>query len=159
MSHIVYLALGTNLGDRSTNLRAAFKAMSPEIKVIVESKVYETPPWGYEDQPAFLNMAVKGETVLKPESLLKRLKQLEVQLGREQSFRWGPRLIDIDILFYDDLILESESLTIPHPRLHERAFVLVPLADIAPDFVHPVLKETIKELSVRVDTDDIHLYK
>ncbi len=159
MSYIVYLALGTNLGDRPANLRAAIETLPPEIKVIAESKVYETPPWGYEDQPAFLNMAVKGETVLKPDPLLKRLKRLEVQLGREQSFRWGPRLIDIDILFYDDLILESESLTIPHPRLHERAFVLVPLADIAPDFVHPVLKETIKELSVRVDTDDIHLYK
>ena len=123
------------------------------------SKVYETPPWGYENQPAFLNMAVKCETNLEPESLLKRLKQLEVQLGREQSFRWGPRLIDIDILFYNDLILESESLTIPHPRLHERAFVLVPLADIAPDFIHPVLKKTIKELLAGVNMDDIHPYK
>ena len=122
MSHIVYLALGTNLGDRPVNLRAAIKVISPEIKVIVESKVYETPPWGYENQPAFLNMAVKCETNLEPGSLLKRLKQLEVQLGREQSFHWGPRLIDIDILFYDDLILKSESLIIPHPRLQERAF-------------------------------------
>jgi len=100
-------------------------------------------------------MVVKCETNLEPESLLKRLKQLEVQLGREQSFRWGPRLIDIDILFYNDLILESESLTIPHPRLHERAFVLVPLADIAPDFIHPVLKKTIKELRKAVDKGDI----
>ena len=156
---IVYLALGTNLGDRPANLRAAMEALSPEIKVLAESKVYETPPWGYETQPAFLNMAVKCETALEPESLLKRLKQLEVQLGREQSFRWGPRLIDIDILFYNDLILESESLTIPHPRLHERAFVLVPLADIAPDFIHPVLKKTIKELLAGVNMDDIHPYK
>ena len=159
MSHIVYLALGTNLGDRPANLRAAVKAFSPQINVIAESKVYETPPWGYEDQPTFLNMAVKCETNLEPESLLKCLKQLEVQLGREQSFRWGPRLIDIDILFYDDLILKSESLTIPHPRLHERAFVLVPLTDIASDFIHPVLKKTIKELSVGVNIDDIHPYK
>jgi|SRR5271157_309933 len=159
MSHIVYLALGTNLGDRPDNLRAAIKAMSLEIKVIAESKVYDTPPWGYEDQPAFLNMAVKCETALEAESLLKRLKQLEVQLGREQSFRWGPRLIDIDILFYDDLILESESLIIPHPRLYERAFVLVPLADIAPDFIHPVLKKTIKELLAGTNIDDIHPYK
>jgi 2-amino-4-hydroxy-6-hydroxymethyldihydropteridine diphosphokinase len=156
---IVYLALGTNLGDRPANLRAAMEALSPEIKVLAESKVYETPPWGYETQPAFLNMAVKCETALEPESLLKRLKQLEVQLGREQSFRWAPRLIDIDILFYNDLILESESLTIPHPRLHERAFVLVPLADIAPDFIHPVLKKTIKELLAGVNMDDIHPYK
>ena len=112
-----------------------------------------------KNQPAFLNMAVKCETALEPESLLKRLKQLEVQLGRERSFRWGPRLIDIDILFYDDLILKSKSLIIPHPRLQERAFVLVPLADIAPSFVHPVLKETIKELLSSVDTNDIHPYK
>jgi 2-amino-4-hydroxy-6-hydroxymethyldihydropteridine diphosphokinase len=159
MNHIVYLALGTNLGDRSANLRAAIKALSPEINVIAKSKVYETPPWGYDDQPTFLNMAVKCETNLEPESLLKRLKQLEVQLGREQSFRWGPRLIDIDILFYDNIILESESLIIPHPHLHERAFVLVPLADIAPDFIHPVLKKTIKELLTGVDSNDIHPYK
>ena len=156
---IVYLALGTNLGDRLANLRAAIEALPSEVKVIAESKVYETPPWGYENQPAFLNMAVKCETNLKPELLLKRLKQLEVQLGREQSFHWGPRLIDIDILFYDDLILKSEPLSIPHPRLHERGFVLVPLADIAPDFIHPVLKKTIKELLASVDIDDIHLYK
>src|SRR5271157_5263317 len=160
MNHIIYLALGTNLGDRIANLRAAIEALSPEINVIAESKVYETPPWGYENQPAFLNMAVKGETALEPESLLKRLKQLEVQLGREQSFHWGPRLIDIDILFYDNLILKSESLIIPHPRLHERAFVLVPLAEIAPDFIHPVLKKTIKELlASSVDINDIHACK
>ena len=159
MNHIVYLALGTNLGDRPANLRAAITALSPDVKVIAESKVYETPPWGVEDQPTFLNMAVKCETALEPESLLKYLKQLEVQLGREQSFRWGPRLIDIDILFYDNLILNSESLIIPHRRLHERAFVLVPLADIAPDFVHPVLKKTIKELLTGVDVNNIHPYK
>ena len=104
-------------------------------------------------------MAVKCETNLEPESLLKRLKQLEVQLGREQSFHWGPRLIDIDILFYDDLIFKSELLIIPHPRLQERGFVLVPLADIASDFVHPVLKKTIKELLASVDINDIHPYK
>jgi 2-amino-4-hydroxy-6-hydroxymethyldihydropteridine diphosphokinase len=159
MNHIVYLALGTNLGDRPANLRAAITALSPDVKVIAESKVYETPPWGVEDQPTFLNMAVKCETALEPESLLKYLKQLEVQLGREQSFRWGPRLIDIDILFCDNIILESESLIIPHPHLHERAFVLVPLTDIAPDFIHPVLKKTIKELLASVDVDDIHPYK
>ena len=83
----------------------------------------------------------------------------EVRLGREQTFHWGPRLIDLDILFYDDLILKTESLTIPHPHLHERAFVLVPLAEIAPDFIHPVLKKTIKELLMSVDVDNIHPYK
>ena len=149
--HIIYLALGTNLGDRLVNLRAAINALPPDINVLAESKIYETPPWGYEDQPTFLNMAVKCETDLDAASLLKRLKQIEVEVGRVESVRWGPRQIDIDILFYDDLILESESLTIPHPRLHERAFVLIPLADIAVDFVHPVLNKTIKELLLNVN--------
>lgn len=158
----IYLALGTNLSDRPANLRAALESFSrstphnpPPIVLRQSSHIYETPPWGYTDQPAFLNMAVKCETDLEPKSLLKRLKQLEVQIGREQSFRWGPRLIDIDILFYDDLILESKALTIPHPRLPERAFALAPLADIAPDYVHPVLNKTIKELLLNVDRTGI----
>jgi 2-amino-4-hydroxy-6-hydroxymethyldihydropteridine diphosphokinase len=146
MKHSVYLALGSNLGDRAGNLRAAVDALAPQVIVSAESKIYETPPWGYEDQPAFLNMAVKAETDLEPASLLKHLKELEVHLGRAQSFRWGPRLIDIDILFDDDRVVDTPSIVIPHPRLHERAFVLIPLADIAPDFVHPVLKKTIREL-------------
>ncbi len=120
-----------------------------------ESKIYETPAWGFEDQPAFLNMAIKGETDLEPEPLLKHLKQLETRLGREPSFHWGPRLIDIDLLFYDDLILDTPRLVIPHPRLHERAFVLVPLADIAPDFIHPRLGKTIRQLLEGVDKSDI----
>lgn len=156
---MVYLALGTNLGDRSANLRAAIGALLPEVKVLAESKIYETPPWGIENQPAFLNMAVKCETTLKPEPLLKCLKQLEARLGREKSFRWGPRLIDLDILFYDDLLFESDALTLPHPRLHERAFVLVPLADIAPEYIHPVLRKTIRELLAGVDASGIHPFK
>lgn len=156
--HTVYLALGTNLGDRLANLHAAIDSFPPEIKILVESKIYETPPWGYTDQPAFLNMAVKCETDLDAASLLKRLKQIEVQVGRVESFRWGPRQIDIDILFYDDLILESESLTIPHPRLHERAFVLVPLADIALDLIHPVFQKTIAELLSTVERAGILLF-
>ncbi len=155
MNHIVYLALGTNLGDRLANLRAAIEALPPEINVNAESKIYETPPWGVEHQPAFLNMAVKCETDLDAASLLKRLKQLEVRLGREKTFRWGPRLIDLDILFYDDLVLESETLTIPHPRLNERAFVLVPLTDIAPDFIHPVLRKTVREMTANADSRNI----
>jgi 2-amino-4-hydroxy-6-hydroxymethyldihydropteridine diphosphokinase len=146
MKHSVYLALGTNLGHRLENLQAAVDALAPEVIVSAESKIYETPAWGYEDQPAFLNMAIKAETDLEPEPLLKYLKALEVRLGRAQSFRWGPRLIDMDILFYDDLVVDTQSVVLPHPRLQERAFVLVPLADIAPDFIHPVLKKTIKEL-------------
>ena len=159
VSHITYLALGTNLGDRPANLRAAIEALPPSIIHRQSSGIYETPPWGVEDQPPFLNMAIKCETALEPESLLKRLKQLEIQLGRQQSFRWGPRLIDLDILFYDDLILNAGQLTIPHPRLHERAFVLVPLAEIAPDFIHPVLKKSVKELAANVNTEGIELWQ
>jgi len=152
MDHTVYIALGTNLGDRLANLRATLCSLPPAVTVTDESHIYETPPWGYEDQPAFLNMVVKAETDLKPKSLLEYLKQLEVELGREQNFHWGPRLIDLDILFYDDLVLDSPPLVIPHPRLHERAFVLVPLADLAPDFVHPLLNHSISELLANVNT-------
>ncbi len=155
MNHIVYIALGTNLGDRLANLRAAIEAMPPDVNVVSESHIYETPPWGYEDQPAFLNMAVKAETGLEPESLLTYLKQLEVMLGREGNFRWGPRLIDLDILLYDDLVMESPPLVIPHPRLHERAFVLVPLADIAAHLVHPVLERKISDLLAEIDARGI----
>jgi 2-amino-4-hydroxy-6-hydroxymethyldihydropteridine diphosphokinase len=146
MNHTVYIALGTNLGDRLANLRLAIESMPPEIIVLAESHVYETPPWGYENQPAFLNMVIKAETSLEPEALLIYLKQIEVELGREQNFRWGPRLIDLDILFYDDLVLDSPPLVIPHPRLHERAFVLVPLMDIAPDLIHPVFQRSVSDL-------------
>ena len=156
MNHTVYIALGTNLGERLTNLRAALESMPPDVKVVAESHIYETPPWGYEDQPAFLNMVVKAETGLEPEPLLKYLKQLEAELGREQNFRWGPRLIDLDILFYDDLVIESPPLVIPHPRLHERAFVLVPLSNVAPDLVHPVFHQKISALLTEIDTQGIN---
>lgn len=158
MNHTIYIALGTNLGDRPANLRAALRALPTAVTIIEESPVYETPPWGYKDQPAFLNMVIKAETDLEPESLLKYLKQLEAELGREQNFRWGPRLIDLDILFYDDLAIDTPPLVIPHPRLHERAFVLVPLMDIAPNFVHPKIQKQINELASEIDTQGITRY-
>ena len=157
MNHVTFIALGTNLGDRIANLRAALRSLPPDVEPVTVSRVYETPPWGYADQPAFLNLVIQATTRLSPESLLGKLKELEVQLGREPGFRWGPRLIDLDILFYDNLILDSPPLVLPHKRLHERAFVLVPLADIAPDLIHPVLGKTVRDLLAEVDASQIVL--
>jgi 2-amino-4-hydroxy-6-hydroxymethyldihydropteridine diphosphokinase len=144
--HLVYLALGSNLDNRLANLKQAVAVLSPQMEVKAKSLVYETPPWGYEDQPRFLNQVIKVQTYLEPEPLLKHLKRLEVTLGRKESFQNGPRLIDIDILFYDDLILNTTSLVIPHPRLHERGFVLLPLMDIDPDLVHPANQKSVREM-------------
>jgi|SRR3990172_3881828 len=157
--HIVYLSLGTNLGDRLANLKSALAALTPQMIVKERSHIYETPPWGYTEQPAFLNQVVKVETYLAPEPLLKHLKRIEVALGREPSFQNGPRLIDLDILFFDDLVLETPAVTIPHPRMHERAFVLVPLNDIAPELVHPEFKKTVRELLAGCDTSGIQMVK
>jgi len=157
-AHTVYLALGTNLGDRPANLSAAIAVLPPAVTVLAESPVYETPPWGVTDQPPFLNMAIAGQTVLSPDGLLKKLKALETSLGRVPSVRYGPRRIDLDILFYDDLVLDEPGLVIPHPGLPERAFVLVPLADLAADFVHPVLGKTIRQLLAGVDATGVVRY-
>src|SRR5215213_5551766 len=153
--HTVYLALGTNLGNRLANLKQAIAALTPQLDVKATSQVYETPPWGFEDQPKFLNQVIKAKTYLNPEPLLKHLKRLEVALGRKESFTNGPRLIDIDILFYDDLVLENPSLVIPHPRLHERGFVLLPLMDIAPDLIHPVNKKSVREMAAQCKVEGI----
>lgn len=155
LSHRVYLALGANLGDRQANLLQAIQAICTFASVECLSSFYETRPVGYLDQPDFLNMACQIKTELPPQELLASLKQIERQMGRQSSFRNAPRPIDIDILLYDDLILKTRGLTIPHPRMSERAFVLVPLAEIAPDIVHPVSKLTISELLQRVDHSDI----
>ena len=156
--HTVYLALGTNLGDRAANLKQAIASLTPQLEVKVKSGIYETPPWGFEEQPKFLNQVLKAKTYLDPEPLLKHLKRLEVALGRKESFPNGPRLIDIDILFYDDLVLNKPSLVIPHPRLHERGFVLLPLTDIAPDLKHPITKKSVREMAEQSSTAGIEKF-
>ena len=155
-NHTVYLALGSNLGDRLANLKQAIAALPPQMEVKAKSRVYETPPWGYADQPMFLNQVIKANTYLEFELLLKHIKRLEVALGRKPSFKNGPRLIDLDILFYDDLVMETSSLVIPHPHIHERGFVLLPLMDIAPDLVHPVHKKSVREMIASCDVSGIH---
>jgi 2-amino-4-hydroxy-6-hydroxymethyldihydropteridine diphosphokinase len=156
--HIVYLALGTNLGDRLANLKQAIASLTPQMEVKAKSQVYETPPWGFKDQPKFLNQVIKVNTYLDPEPLLKHLKRLEVALGRKESFPNGPRLIDIDILFYDDLVVNKPSLVIPHPRLHERGFVLLPLLEIAPNLVHPVTQKNVREMADQSNTEGIEKF-
>jgi 2-amino-4-hydroxy-6-hydroxymethyldihydropteridine diphosphokinase len=158
MAHSVYLALGTNLGDRLANLQQALAALPPLVRLLAASPVYETPPWGYVDQPAFLNQVVQAETGLDPHALLSTLKQVETSVGRQATFRYGPRLIDLDILFYDDLLLNTPELTIPHPHIPERAFVLVPLADLNPDLLHPSLAKTVRQMLEGIDTRGIHLF-
>ena len=155
-NHTVYLALGSNLGNRLENLQLAIAALSPQMDVKAKSHIYETPPWGYEDQPKFYNQVVKAETYVQPEPLLKHIKRLETALGRQVSFQNGPRLIDIDLLFYDQVVLSTPLLTLPHPRLQERGFVLLPLMDIAPDFVHPVLKKSVRELTSACNLEGIN---
>lgn len=157
---VVFLALGANLGDREKNLHEALARLAPFVHVSSNSSIYETEPVGVREQPWFLNMVVKGTTTLSPVDLLRRVKKIEIEMGRSEGIRFGPRPIDIDILFYDRLIELSPALTIPHPRLHERAFVLVPLAEIASDFVHPRLRTRIRDLLARLGSpDEVRQYK
>ncbi len=151
-----YLALGSNLGDRLNQLEAAAAALPPDIRLVRASRVYETKPWGHLDQPRFLNQVLHVETELEPGQLLERLKSIEQALGRQPSFRYGPRRIDIDILLYENRVLKSHSLTLPHPQLAQRAFVLVPLAELAPDLRHPEDGRTVREMLEKLDTSGVH---
>lgn len=139
---LVFIALGSNIGDRAQNLSDACLRLETGIRIEKQSNVRETRPWGYLEQPNFLNQVVQGRTVLSPKQLLYHLKEIESVMGRRPIFRYGPRRIDLDILYFDRLVLESPRLILPHPRLQERVFVLDPLAELAPDWVHPLLGTT-----------------
>ena len=150
----VYLGVGSNLGDRERNLLDGIGRLNEKVVVQQISSLYDTEPVGYIDQPRFLNAVVKGEANLSPDDLLEFIKKIEVDLGRIASFTNGPRSIDIDILLYDDVVLDTPSFTIPHPRYAERAFELAPLVEIAPDVVCPLKQMTIKELADALGSTD-----
>jgi 2-amino-4-hydroxy-6-hydroxymethyldihydropteridine diphosphokinase len=143
----VYLGLGTNLGDRLKNLEIAITSIAEKVgEPYAYSSIYQTAAWGNTNQPDFLNMVVGVKTNLKPENLLETTQQIELQMGRERKEHWGERIIDIDILFYEEIVLLSGNLSIPHPYIVDRKFVLAPLIELIPDFKHPILKQTVEEL-------------
>lgn len=150
----VALALGSNVGDRFAALRSITGALQPYVTVRAVSPVYETRPVYVTDQSLYLNAALIGTTHLSPMALLWNLKQLETELGRKPTFRYGPRYVDIDIIFYGDLVVSESELKIPHPRLSEREFVLKPLADVAPSWRHPQSGLTVAEMLKVVASSD-----
>lgn len=159
----VFLSLGSNLGDRLSNIQQAVSTLSmlDEVNIVKTSSFYETEPWGNKKQNWFVNCAVALDTVLSPEELLKKCQKIELTLGRirNQKERWQERAIDIDILMYDDLIMTSPNLVIPHPYMHERAFVLIPMLEVKPDLVHPVFKKTVSDLYDEISNpEDVFLY-
>lgn len=148
-----FLLLGANLGDRAVTLAQAVVRIEQRVgRVVSQSNLYETAAWGATDQPAFLNQVLAVETTLEPEAVLTQTQAIEYELGRVRHEHWGARTIDVDLLYYDQLIWQSPTLTLPHPFLHQRRFALVPLADIAPDFIHPIHQKTT--LDLLADCDD-----
>ena len=144
--HKVFLGLGSNVGNKVENIKKAISFLKKNITDIQIAPFYISKAVGYENQEDFINTVIKGYTNLSPIELFQFTKEVEKKVGRVYRFHWGPREIDIDILFFDDLVLDTENLKIPHPRLHERDFVLFPLKDLDENFVHPVFDKTIKDL-------------
>lgn len=145
--HMEYaIGIGANLGDPRDTVRRAVERLAAGGALVSVSSLYRTRPWGVEDQPDFVNAAVRLTSDREPVELLERLKSLEVEMGRTPGLRWGPRVVDLDILLAGDTVLATDRLVIPHPRIAERAFVLVPLAEIGPELVHPVLHRTLADL-------------
>lgn len=143
----VYLLLGSNEGKREDWLNKATDLLQQSCgRIIARSAIYETAAWGKEDQPDFLNMAIAIETSLTPAEVLKQTQLIEQHLGRQRTEKWGQRTLDIDILFYDDAVISEPGLTIPHPYIQQRRFALIPLAEIAPLLVHPLLHKTVTQL-------------
>lgn len=159
MNAEVYFGLGSNIGDRVRQMQDAVVGLQGFVDINQVSPVYETTPWGpVQDQPLFLNACLQGTTSLGAEELLLAVKQLERELGREMGQKWGPHSIDIDLLFYDDLVAEIGARHIPHVQIRQRPFVLYPLADIAPDFVHPVHQQTIADLRAETSPEGVQRY-
>jgi 2-amino-4-hydroxy-6-hydroxymethyldihydropteridine diphosphokinase len=152
---VAYIGFGSNIGDRLKHIQNAIHALSKTEGITLQeiSSVYKTDPVGYETQEPFLNGVAAIQTNLSPLSLLRTLKDIEIAVGRQHRIRWGPREIDLDLLIYGDLRLQTEKLVVPHPAMHLRGFVLVPLAEIAPDLVHPVFQETIETLLEHLEDD------
>lgn len=160
---LVYLSLGSNIGDRVAYIQQAVKLLQSENKITLvrSSTLYETEPWGNKNQAWFVNAVIEAKTQLSPQDLLNHCQQVECELGRvrEGVPKWGERTIDIDILFYDNLIINTPELTIPHKHLHERAFTLVPLLELVPTLKHPVSGKTISELHDELEKpEDVFLY-
>ena len=152
---LAYIGIGSNLGDREFNCKQAIGLIRQKgTTVSKESSLYETKPWGVTDQPLFLNMAIEIVTDLKPFELLRTLKDIENEMGREETFLWGPRIIDLDILLYDNNIVDEKGLRIPHPHMQDREFVLRPLCEIAGDVIHPSLRLSIEELLQRLKSTE-----
>lgn len=158
MKHLAYLSIGGNMGDRQAYLQAALDKLAshPGCQLGLVSNIYETPAWGKTDQADFLNLACQVETDLSAQEFLTFCQEIEQDLDRVRIEKWGQRTIDLDIIFWDDQVIEEENLQVPHPYAHERAFVLLPLTDIAADYYHPVLQKTVAELLLPLkDVKDI----